>query len=321
MVDLATFGKETPLKFRLDSDWNSGIFTSNAFSEFPVSIADRIINFVDKGVVMDVVDSKYNSLEDRYAAILNKTFEPNNIYNKETAAGLTALRSIAALPSSGRLYEFYKAQERSAIQAAKATAKSIQMKGDIELRNLKYLNEQKLGKELNKLGSKRGNLSGSNLDVIMFEQKQQLMDQTTLQNKYDMQAANVIRNGYLNSVNLALQAKTQAGTDKLKLLGAVLNGVDKYFSLDAKEQVNQINRDVQQRVYVDQEIARYKSYKGKAQGMMVDPAQPKYSLDIYSPNSKIDAAVTFDSETPFTNSLLNAQGFQENTHVSDFIQF
>ena len=83
MVDLATFGKKTPLKFRLDSDWDSGIFTSNAFSEFPVSITDRIINFVDKGVVMDVVDSKYNSLEDRYAAVLNKTFEPNNIYNKD----------------------------------------------------------------------------------------------------------------------------------------------------------------------------------------------------------------------------------------------
>lgn len=320
MVDLATFN-ETPLKFRLDSDWTSGIFTSNAFSDFPVSITDRIINFVDKGVVMDVVDSKYNNLEDKYADILSKTFEPNNVYNKETAAGLTALRSVAALPSSGRLYEFYKAQERSAIQAAKATAKSIQMKGDIELRNLKYLNEQKLGKELTKVAGKRGNLSGSNLDVIMFEQKQQLMDQTTLQSKYDMQAANVIRNGYLNSVNLALQARTQAGTDKLRLLGAVLNGVDKYFALDAKEDVNQINRDVQQRIYVDQEINKYDRFRKKAGDRSIDPAQPRHNLNINSPDSKLESAVTYESESPFTNSLLNAQGFQENTSVADFIRF
>lgn len=319
MVDIKTFGK-TPLKFNLNSDWSSGIFTSNAFSEGGASITDRIVNFVNTGASTYVVNSKYQPYQDKYADILSKEFNTNDAYNKETVAALTALRGIASLATSGKIYDYYKLQERSSIDAAKATAKSIQMKGEIELRNLQYVHEQKTGKDIAKIAGKRGNLSGSNLDVVMFEKKQQLLDQTTVQNNYEMQEANIIRNGYLNSANLALQASAKAGTDKLRLVGALLQGVDKYYALGAKEQVTQMNRDVQQRTRVDSMIHDYERFKEKAGSMFKDPAQTQYGLNINSPDVQIGSSLN-ESGTPFANSLLDSQKYQNSNSVVNYISF
>lgn len=307
------------LKFNINSDWTSGIFTTSPFASSNRTIYDDIPAFVQTGEVQGIPDQPYatTDLREKYKDILSRDLSTSDVYNKETAAALTMMRSLLSLPLSGKLYSYYKAQEIDSINAAKKTADSIRTKGEIELRNLRYQQEQKRGANINRIAGKYGNLSGSNLDVLMFQQKQQLLDQTTVRNSYEMQASNVVRNGYLTSANLALQVGARYTNDNLRFVGAILQGIDKYYALGSKEQIADINRYTRKRTYVDNLIARQDAYKQQIGAGYIEPGEDTNALKITSSDTRINSAIS----SPLSGLLSTTQDFQGSNKALNYIQF
>ena len=155
---------------------------------------------------------------------------------------LTVATSLLSNVASATTYDLYKQQEQEVVRTALVNSKKIQAKGEVELRNLQYQHSQQIGKAINTVAGAGGNLSGSNIDVIMQKKKFALMDEATVQINTSNAAHEVMREGYLSAANYAMQAKIRAQTDKIAAVGALLKGVQTYFKDENADRAEQARR-------------------------------------------------------------------------------
>lgn len=160
-----------------------------------------------------------------------------NLFGPESAGlqgNLVTAQSLLSSVSSSVTYDLYKQQEQQYIQNALVMAKRQKAAGEVELRNLEYTHTQQLGKAINTVAGAGGNLSGSALDVIMQKKRFAIMDESMVQINVSNAAHEVVREGFLNAANVAMQAKARAEADRFSAVGSMLRGFQKYFNVSNK---------------------------------------------------------------------------------------
>ena len=141
---------------------------------------------------------------------------------------LTTLSNLLGMQGNKTQYELYKEQAREYVRAARDQADLIKKEGMIALRNMQYRNVQARGQEKLAIGAKGGQLSGTNLDVLVRQEKIRLMDETTLKANYTNQAMLELNKGYQSAASAYGAMASKAEADKAAVWAAVFKGAEAY---------------------------------------------------------------------------------------------
>lgn len=155
--------------------------------------------------------------------------------NNWTSALFATMKSLYANQVPDEVYSLYKQQEQAIISTANSNAEMVRAKGEVELRNLRYQHDREMGSDIIKVSGSGGNLSGSFLDALLQQRKYQMMDEQTVATNTINQASAIMKEGYRNAANVALQAQNMAQKQRHGVFGAIMAGVDKYFELSYKD--------------------------------------------------------------------------------------
>lgn len=155
--------------------------------------------------------------------------------NNWTSGLFATLKNLYANQVPNEAYALYKQQEREIVATAETNAAMVRAKGEVELRNLQYQHDIAMGSDIIKVSGSGGNLSGSFLDALMQQRKYQMMDEKTVATNTINQASAIMKEGYRNAANVALQAQTMSQKQKYGVVGSILAGVDKYFEMSFKD--------------------------------------------------------------------------------------
>lgn len=150
-------------------------------------------------------------------------------------AAFTTLSNLMSLQSNKTQYELYKEQAREYIKAARDQAALIEKEGAIALRNMQYKNVQIRGKEKLAVAAKGGQLSGSNLDVLVRQEKIRLMDEATLKANYTTQAMLELNKGYQAAAGAYGSMATKAESDKASVWASLLKGAETYVASTVRD--------------------------------------------------------------------------------------
>jgi hypothetical protein len=174
------------------------------------NIGGAIGGFFNKGV------EAYNSWAPYWGA---------NTANALVTGAFSALGTLSGIKTSSKIYDLYQQQEKAYITAASEKARRIQLKGDIELRNLEYKHKVAQGSNELAVAAAGGNLSGSFLDTLVQNHKYNVMDERTssIQTLWDKEDA--VRAGYLQAIGVAGQAMTYANKQKASALAGLTSFV------------------------------------------------------------------------------------------------
>lgn len=155
--------------------------------------------------------------------------------NNWTSALFATMKSLYANQVPDEVYSLYKQQEQAIVSTANSNAEMVRAKGEVELRNLRYQHDREMGSDIIKVSGSGGNLSGSFLDALLQQRKYQMMDEQTVVTNTINQASAIMKEGYRNAANVALQAQNMAQKQRHGVFGAIMAGVDKYFELSYKD--------------------------------------------------------------------------------------
>ena len=163
--------------------------------------------------------------------------------NNWTSALFATMKSLYANYVPDEAYALYKQQEREIIATAETNAAVIRAKGEVELRNLQYQHDKAMGTDIIKVSGSGGNMSGSFLDALMQQRKYQMLDEKTVVTNTENQVAAVLKEGYRNAANVAMQAQVTAQKQKQGVVGALMAGLDKYFELSFRDKAEAARQD------------------------------------------------------------------------------
>lgn len=155
--------------------------------------------------------------------------------NNWTSALFATMKSLYSNYVPDEAYALYKQQEQEIIATAESNAAMVRAKGEVELRNLRYQHDMAMGSDIIKVSGSGGNMSGSFLDALLQQRQYQMMDEKTVITNTINQASAIMKEGYRNAANVALQAQGMAQKQKYGVVGALLAGADKYFELAYKD--------------------------------------------------------------------------------------
>lgn len=155
--------------------------------------------------------------------------------NNWTSALFATMKSLYANQIPDEAYALYKQQEQEIVATAETNAAMVRAKGEVELRNLQYQHDIAMGSDIIKVSGSGGNLSGSFLEALMQQRKYQMMDEQTVATNTINQASAIMKEGYRNAANVALQAQNIAQRQRHGVFGAIMAGVDKYFEMSFKD--------------------------------------------------------------------------------------
>lgn len=155
--------------------------------------------------------------------------------NNWTSALFATMKSLYANQVPDEVYSLYKQQEQAIVSTANSNAEMVRAKGEVELRNLRYQHDREMGSDIIKVSGSGGNLSGSFLDALLQQRKYQMMDEQSVATNTINQASAILKEGYRNAANVALQAQNMAQKQRHGVFGAIMAGVDKYFELAYKD--------------------------------------------------------------------------------------
>lgn len=150
-------------------------------------------------------------------------------------AVLTTWSNLLANQGNKSSYELYKEQAKSYIETAKMNADLIKSEGEIALRNLEYKNKLQRGNDVVRVAASGGNLSGSNLDVLVRKEKIRKMNETTLKANYSNQIMLEMVNGYRQAGQTYLNLSAKAKADKYTAIASILKGVETYVGLQVRD--------------------------------------------------------------------------------------
>jgi hypothetical protein len=150
-------------------------------------------------------------------------------------AVLTTWANLVESSGNKTQYELYKQQARDYINTAEMNADLIRKEGAIALRNLEYRNKIDRGADIVKVAAAGGNMSGSNLDVMIQKEKVRKMDEQTIRANYANQALTAIYNGYNQAANTYGVLSAEATKNKYSALASILKGVQRYVTSSVED--------------------------------------------------------------------------------------
>lgn len=150
-------------------------------------------------------------------------------------AVLTTWSNLLSTQGNTTQYELYKEQAREYQEKAKLNAELIKHKGEIALRNLIIKDKKERGRDIAIAGAKGGNMSGSNLDVIMEKDKMRRMDELTVKADYANQAMLEMLNGYQQAASTYGMLRARAKADKMGVFASILKGLEVYTTLQVRD--------------------------------------------------------------------------------------
>lgn len=167
----------------------------------------------------------------------------NNNWFGNTQAGtwnvlpavLTTWSNLFSTQGNQTQYELYKEQAREYQEQAKLNAELIRNKGEIALRNLVIKDKKERGRDVALVGAKAGNMSGSNLDVIIEKEKMRKMDEVTVKADYTNQAMLELLNGYKQAASTYGVMRAKANADKTSAFASILKGLEVYTTLQVRD--------------------------------------------------------------------------------------
>lgn len=141
-----------------------------------------------------------------------------NTINAAVTGIFSGLASIAGALSANKIYKYFEQQEKLYIQNAAEQARRIQLKGDIELRNLEIAHKLEQGQNIVGVAGAGGNLSGSYLDMLTTNYKYNVMDERTSSLNTLWEVDNAKRAGYIQAIETAGQAMNMAYKSRAEAL-------------------------------------------------------------------------------------------------------
>lgn len=208
----------------------------------------------------------------------------DNIYShsKNNPMGSTTMKTWNVLPAvlatwsnllvnkgNESSYALYRQQALEFIHNAEENAELIKSRGEIELRNLVYKHKLEQGEDVAKLGARGGNLSGSNLDVLVQKEKIRKMDEQTVRAGTGVAAMQELVNGYRQAYSTYGTLRAHATSNKYAAWASIFKGIETYFGLQNRDYENIKKREEALRIQqANQEADAL--YKEKMYG---DPAK------------------------------------------------
>lgn len=150
-------------------------------------------------------------------------------------AVLTTWSNLLAVRGHKSEYALYREQAKAYKETAQMNADMIKSQGEIALRNLVYKDKLEKGADVARLGATGGNLSGTNLDVLVQKEKVRKMDEQTLRANYAQQAMMEVYNGYTQAANVYGTAAAKAQGDKYGVWASVFKGLETYMGLSMRD--------------------------------------------------------------------------------------
>lgn len=150
---------------------------------------------------------------------------------------LSVWSNLLANQGNKTSYSLYKQQALDFIDNAKENAELIKKKGEIDLRNLRIKHNLEKGDDLAKLGARGGNLSGSNLDVLVQKEKIRKMDEQTLTANTAIQANQEIINGYRQAYTAYGNLRAYSVSNKWSAIASIVKGIETYVGLQARDKM------------------------------------------------------------------------------------
>lgn len=232
------------------------------------------------------------------------------------SGSLSTAWGILETSTPDSVYDLYKQQEAAVVSSATINAQRIRAKGEVELRNLEYAHAQAIGEDITKVAAGHGNLSGSTLDVLMQKEKFQMLDEATVQTNTETSAFEVMREGYMNAANYAMNAEIRAQGDAKAVAGAFVKGLGTYFSAEERDRLEATrqadltkSQDAKQRRLVESMVSDYGlGYPGDPDMQEAYIDQTKTQMDTNSVNPKLRAGLLGGFETNLDNNAMGSGG-------------
>lgn len=150
-------------------------------------------------------------------------------------AVLTTWSNLLANKGNKTSYELYREQARNYIDTAKKNAELIENQGEIALRNLRYKNKLERGNDVVRVAAGNGNMSGSNLDLLVRKERIRKMNEQTINANFTNQAMMELSNGYRNAAHTYGTLAAKAGADKYSAIASFLKGIETYVGLQVRD--------------------------------------------------------------------------------------
>ena len=151
---------------------------------------------------------------------------PGNMANAAVTGVLGIIGTIGTICAGSKINKLYKQQEAQYIDSAMQNARMIQLKGDIELRNLRYKHAEQQGlDELAVAAGANASLSGSFLDRLVANHKYAQADERSVSLSTLWAVTEAKREGYIKAIATAGQAELQAINTRGKLWDSGINGI------------------------------------------------------------------------------------------------
>lgn len=150
-------------------------------------------------------------------------------------AVLTTWANLIGTKSNKSEYALYREQAKNYKETAQMNAELIRNQGEIALRNLVYKDKLERGADVARLGATGGNLSGTNLDVLVQKEKVRKMDEQTLRANYAQQAMMELYNGYGKAASVYGTLAAKANSDKYGVWASLFKGLEVYTQLSMRD--------------------------------------------------------------------------------------
>lgn len=149
-----------------------------------------------------------------------------NIANACVTGVLGIIGMIGTVSASSKMQDIYRKQEAAYIDNAMQQARRLQLKGDIELRNLRYQHAISQGQdELAVAAGAHGNLSGSFLDKLVANRKYDDVDERTQSLGTLWSVTEAKRQGYINAMSTAGYAEMAALNARSNIFNTSINSI------------------------------------------------------------------------------------------------
>lgn len=199
-------------------------------------------------------------------------------------AAMTTLTNLLGNVGNKTTYELYKEQAKSYVDTARENVKILDEQEAIELRNLRYKNKILRGQDMVSVGAKGGNMTGSNLDIMIQKEKVRLMEEATVQGNYANKRLAEMHNGLTNAANTYGSMRARAGMDKWNIWGSIMKGLEVYVDQSVKDAVTIASnnaKDRNMRTEIGFQMASYNAlygsdYTDKVKQVVLNDTEDKY---------------------------------------------
>lgn len=152
--------------------------------------------------------------------------------------------------TSGDMYEQYRQQAKSYVDAAKKNAQLIENQGKIALRNMEYKEKLERSNDVLRVAASNLNMGGTYLDVVVRKEKIRKMNEMALRANYTNQAMMELDNGYRQAAQAYGTMYQNARSVKWGVLNSILKGIETYTGLTARD-ANVQNNIAAQSINID----------------------------------------------------------------------